>query len=91
MADKLYDAYKLINLTDFEELDIPSRKLNVILGDLGEKEILITKGNLTSILYDDVFLPVALNDKNPFEFEGYASFLDENDDIWLGILVPDED
>lgn len=82
-----YDAYKLINLDDFNDLDLTSRKLTVLLGILGEKEILVTKGNMVSILYDDVFLSVNLNDKNPFEFEDYSVFLDINNDIWLGIKV----
>ncbi len=82
----LYDAYKLINLDDFEALELVSRKLTIILGTLGQKEVLVTKGNLVSILYNDVLLSVNLNDKNPFEFEGYAAFIDPNNDIWLGIL-----
>jgi hypothetical protein len=82
-----YDAYKLINLDDFNNLDLTSRKLTVLLGVLGEKEILVTKGNNISILYDDVFLSVDLNEKNPFEFENYSVFLDPNNDIWLGIKV----
>lgn len=83
----LYDCYKIINLDDFEALDIPSRTLTLLLSGLGEKEVLITKGNLVSIVYDDVFLSLNLNDKNPFEFEDYAAFLDPNNDIWLGIKV----
>jgi hypothetical protein len=80
-----YDVYKLINSDDFDALDIVSRKLTLILGEIGQKEILITKGNVTSILYEGVLLSLNLNDKNPFEFEGLAAFIDPNNDIWLGI------
>ena len=36
-------------------------------------------------MYDDVFLTMDLNDKNPFTFENKAVYVDGNNDIWLGI------
>jgi len=80
-----YTAYKLFNLTEFNALGLVSRKLTLFLGTLGQKEILITKGNLVSILYEGILLGINLNDKDPFEFEDHAVFLDINDDVWLGI------
>ena len=82
---QLYDCYKIINLDDFDDLELTSRKITATLGVLGQKEILVTKGNLLSFLYNGIFLSVNLNDKNPFEFEGHAIFIDPNNDVWLGI------
>ena len=81
----LYDVYKIINLDDFEDTGLVSRKVSGLFGTLGLKEVLVTKGNLVSITFDDVFLSLDLNEKNPFEFEDHAVFLDPNNDIWLGI------
>lgn len=82
-----YNWYKIFNLTEFEALDLPSRAYTSILEEIGERTILVTKGNKTSILYEGVFLPINNFDKNPFEFDGYAVYIDENDDVYLGIEV----
>jgi len=63
-----------------------SRLFTLPLNGIGRVEILATRGNLMGITYDDVFLPINLNDKSPFEFEGYAVFSDERG-VWLGIEV----
>ncbi len=80
-----YDWYKIINIADFEAADIPSRELTLELEGLGQKTILVTKGNLISILYEGIFL-APVNGKNPFEFEEHAVYTDVNGDLWLGIL-----
>ncbi len=81
----LYTSYKIINLNDFEALNLPSRKITANFDGIGIMDILITKGNCVSLLFDGVFLSLNLNNKNPFEFEDYAAFLDPDDNIWLGI------
>ena len=86
----IFDWYKLFNLVEFNNLGLVSRELTLDLEDLGETSIRITKGNYTSILYDDVFLPINMVDENPFVFEGYAVYLDANNDVFLGI-EQDED
>lgn len=50
---------------------------------------MITMGDSLSVLFDDVFLKPDLNDKNPFEFEDRAAFVDENQDIWVGVKLED--
>lgn len=77
--------YKIINLDEFEALDLPSRSLEVTLDSIGLKTILVTKGETVSLLYEGVFLSVNLNGNNPFEFDGHAVYIDENNDIYLGI------
>lgn len=85
-----FDWFELFNLTEFNNLGLVSRELEVELEGIGPKTIRITKGNYTSIMYDDVFLPINMNDANPFVFEGYAVYVDDNDDVFLGIEI-DED
>lgn len=84
-----YDVFKIINLDDFNATGLVSRRVSGLFGELGFKEVLVTKGNMVSILYEGIFLSLNLNDKNPFEFEGHAIFVDPNNDIWLGIANED--
>lgn len=83
----MYDWYNLFSLTEFEAADLVSRSITVVLEGVGEKEILITKGNTTGITYEGVFLPVNFLGKNPFEFEEYAVYLDADNNVWLGLEV----
>ncbi len=86
----IFTWYKVINKNDFDALDIPSKQIEVILENIGLSRVLVCKGIHTSILYDGVFLTIGLNDENPFVIDGHAVYLDENDDIFLGIEVDEE-
>lgn len=83
----IYDWYKIANKSDLDSASLVSKEVDAILDGVGQKKILVTKGNLYSILVDGVFLSIGLNDQNPFAFEGYAAYMDANEDIWLGIEV----
>ena len=84
----IYNWYRLFNLPEFLATNLCSRTLSLFLqGGPGHKDILITRGNEVSILYEDTFLPIEFAGKNPFAISPYAVFKDENDDIWLGIEV----
>lgn len=82
-----YTWFKIFNKDEFEALDIPSKQYEMELQDKGLKTILVTKGNLISVLIDDVLLSLNLNDKNPFEFEGMALYLKSNGDVFVGYEV----
>jgi hypothetical protein len=79
-----YDWYKIENLDDFNGEDLVSKEITLELEGQGVKDILITKGNGVSILIDDIFLMINLNDRNPFEQDERAVYLDANNDIWVG-------
>ncbi len=84
----IYSWYKIFNLTEFEALGLVSKNYTLDFEDLGQKEILVTKGNLVSILYADVFLPIGLSDENPVERDDHAVYLDDTtQDVYLGIAV----
>lgn len=80
-----FNFYKIFNKAEFEALDLVSKEYNLTFADLGPKTILVTKGNTISITYEGVLLSLELNDKNPFEFDGYAIFLSITGDVYLGI------
>ncbi len=85
-----FDAYKLFNAVEFEDTGLISRTLKVELSNLGNREILVTKTEeLLSIVYEGVMLSANLNEKNPFEFEEMGIYIDEDDDVWLGIKIED--
>lgn len=83
----IYTWFRIFNKDEFEALDIPSKQYEMELQDRGLKTILVTKGNLISVLIDDVLLSLNLNDKNPFEFEGMALYLKGNGDVFVGYEV----
>jgi hypothetical protein len=87
MDEITYDWYKIFNKTEFEALGLVSRMYSLVLEEIGLKEILVTKSNYLSLTYEGIFLSLAVNDKNPFEFEGHAIYLDDNNDVFLGIEV----
>lgn len=85
-----YQAFKIFNKDEFDALDLYSKTYTLDLEGIGQKDILVTKGNLYGITYDGVFLALNQNDKNPFEFEGYAIYMDDNNDVYLGIEIEEE-
>ncbi len=81
--------YNVCNKTTFEETELVSQKLTLTLGDLGEKEILITQGNEFGVTIDGYFLCASLNDKNPFQNQDFLLYVDEDDEVWLGFVDAD--
>lgn len=86
----MYTWFKIFNTADLDDAGLVSKTITVILEGVGQKDILVTKGVGYGITYEGVFLSVGLNDKNPFEFEGFAAYKSDADDVYLGIAVPDE-
>lgn len=86
-----YLWYKIFNTTEFDALDLVSKTYEVIIDDIGLKEILVTKGNGYGILYEGIFLSLNMNDENPNYFEDHGIFVSEDDDVYLGIGTEDED
>jgi hypothetical protein len=81
-----FNWYRLINRQEFIDSELVSVLATVTLIDFGQKEVLVTKGEAVGITIDDVFLPVEMNDKNPYRIGERAVFVDANDDIWLGVF-----
>lgn len=82
----IFDWFKIFNLVEFNALGLVSRTYSLELeGIAGIQEILVTKGNTVSMTYQGVMLALNLNDENPFRFDGFAIYVDENQDVFLGI------
>lgn len=81
----IYDYFYIFNTDEFDSTGLVSKTYVVTLSGIGQKSVLVTKGNLTGITFDGVFLPLYLNSKNPFEFEGKAVYRDENKNVWVGL------
>ncbi len=81
----MLDWYNIFSLPEFLETGLVSRTYTKVLEDLGEKDILVTQGNYTGMTYEDVFLPLQFADANPYERDGFAIYIDENQDVWLGV------
>lgn len=82
-----YTWFLIFNLAEFIATDLGSKTYTLNLDGVGEKDILVTSGNLVSITYEGIVLSINLNTKNPFEFEDHAVYVDDNDDVYLGIAV----
>lgn len=87
MAVGNYNWYQVFNLTEFEALGLVSKEYTVIFEDIGQVTVLVTKGNLVGMTYDGVFLPLNLNDNNPFEFDGHACYVNSDNEVFLGIEI----
>ena len=84
----IYDWYKIFNKVEFEALDLVSKEYILNLEGKGQKSIFAFKaGSNISIQYEGVFLTVNLHDKNPFDFDSHAVYIDALDDVYLGVAV----
>jgi hypothetical protein len=88
----IYDWYYIFNADAFSATGLVQRSYLLELDGIGKKEILVTKGNFTGITYEGVFLPLRLNEEmNPFEFEGFAIYIDDaTRNVFLGIVQESE-
>ncbi len=87
-----FDWYLIFNLTEFLATGLVSRDMTVSLEGIGDADVMITKGNLVSIVFRDVIMPILFDDENPFVREGddgtYAVFKDPaTENVYLGIEV----
>ena len=84
----IFNWYKIFNLDEFLALDLVSKTYLVVLTGIGQRDILVTRGNNVSIVYEDVVLSLEFEDLNPFVRVGtassYAIYKDEDNDVWLG-------
>lgn len=85
----IYDWYQIFNLPAFLATGLVSKEYEVYLTGLGLKNIIVTKGNYVGLVVDDIFLCLDMNDKSPFEFDGFAIYKDEDDNVFYGVLNDD--
>lgn len=83
----MYNWFKIINKTEFLATGLVSRTVTLNLEGIGQRDILVTIGHRLGITYDGVLLTPELNGLNPFAFDGYAAYIDANNDVYLGIEI----
>jgi hypothetical protein len=84
-----YNWFLIFNQTTFNALNLYSKTYTVNLEGIGEKEILVTKGETVAITYEGTMLPINLNSVNPFEFDDLAVYINSDNDVYLGVLIED--
>jgi hypothetical protein len=84
-----YTWYKIFSLAEFLATDLMLKTYTVELEDRGEQKFHVYRGNMISVRYDDAFMPLELDGRNPYEAieGGYAVAVDINDDVWFGFEV----
>jgi hypothetical protein len=80
----IYDWYKIINRIEFTNSPLYSKELTLNLVGVGEKKLVVYRGVGVGVVVDDVFLRVNLNSRNPFYFDGYGIFQDNQQNIYVG-------
>ena len=83
----IFTWFKIFNVDDFLALDLVSKTYTLELEDIGLREIMVTHGETVAMTYEDVFLPLELLSSNPFIMDGFAAYVKENGDAYLGIAV----
>jgi hypothetical protein len=83
----MFDWYELFDYQEFEDSPLVSRGFNAFLEGIGFERVLITKGNLVSVLFRGVFLPIEFTGLNPYSIGNYAVFKDDSNKVWIGIKV----
>nr|DAS78841.1 MAG TPA: hypothetical protein [Caudoviricetes sp.] len=84
------DGYKVLNLNDFDALDIPRLDTKIKTKDLDEQDITLFKANLYNVMFLDLLFTINLNDKNPVlkinndKNLRVAVYVDANRDLWVG-------
>lgn len=81
----IFTWFYIFNLDDFNATNLVSRTYTVTFDGIGQVDILVTVGNLVGLTYNGEFLPISLNSKNPFTFENYGVYLDDSNQVWLGL------
>ena len=85
MSTKDISWFNIYNKTTFEAEDLVSKDLLINMDEFGENKVLLTKGNRIGLAFDGNFLYLD-DDENPFLFADHLLYLDDANDIWLGIL-----
>lgn len=83
----LYNWYKIFNKTDFLNTGLVSRTYSLNLDGLGQKDILVTTGNVLGVTYEGTFLALTEGGKNPFAWEGLALYINGDNDVFLGFQI----
>lgn len=92
MDPNLFNWFLIFNRLEFDLTGLVSRKYSVTLDGIGDKDILVTRGNLLSMTYEGVMVsldtnpPVDAPFTAPFIFDNLGMMQTTNGDVYLGVL-----
>lgn len=77
--------WKIIDLTEFDKLNVPDLYLSVNLEGLGLTDIVVMRGFDISVLFLGYVLTPFLNNRNGFSSANKVSaYIDEDNNLWVG-------
>lgn len=79
-----YLWFNIINLNDFDALEICDYSFSVYLEDKGEQTFRLLKGFNYSIAVDGQYLTPYLNGKNGFNKNKRSAYIDADRNLWVG-------
>lgn len=84
------DGYKVINLNEFDALNVPRLDTSIMTEDLDEQDIAIFKGELYNVMFLNLLFTIGLNNKNPVAKINtdknlrVAAYVDAERNLWVG-------
>lgn len=84
------DGYKVLNLDDFDALNVPRLDTTIKTEDLDEQPFTLFKGNLYNVMFLDLLFTVELNGVNPVLKVNSAKnlrvavYVDADRNLWVG-------
>lgn len=77
--------WQIMNLDDFEKLNVPDYYLSVNLEGIGITDIVVMRGFNISVLFLGYVLTPFLNNRNGFSANNKVSaYIDEDNILWVG-------
>lgn len=77
--------WQIMNLDDFDKLNVPEHYLSVNLEGIGVTDIVVMRGFNISVLFLGYVLTPFLNNRNGFSANNKVSaYIDEDNILWVG-------
>lgn len=81
----MYKWWKIANLSEFNQNDVPDLVFDLDLKDLGLTTIVVARGFMISVLFLGYWIVPNLNRRNGFNVNDKVSaYIDEQNNLWVG-------
>lgn len=77
------DGYEILNINDFEKLDVPQIEYTVTLADIGDKSFLVFKYDYLNVIIDNKLFTLQMNDRNPVRNGNTVLYVNDGK-LWYG-------
>lgn len=79
------DCYKIMNLNDFDKMNVPQVYDNKNFQNVGNVSYCVFKGKNYGLIWKNELLVVGTNGVNPVESKHNSAYIDDNRDLWVGV------